>query len=66
MYSGCERPHTGAAVPSDPRPRAVANGDHLLLVLRGINNNAGAAPEDILAAADQAMYLAKKKRADAL
>ncbi len=33
---------------SDPRPRAVAHGDALLLVMRGINNNAGAAPEDMI------------------
>jgi zinc transporter len=33
---------------SDPRPRAVAHGDALLLIMRGINNNAGAAPEDMI------------------
>ena len=37
-----------ALVDSDPRPRAVAHGDALLLIMRGINNNAGAAPEDMI------------------
>jgi zinc transporter len=32
----------------DPRPRAVAHGEDLLLVVRGINNNAGASPEDMI------------------
>ena len=37
-----------ALTDSDPRPRAVAQGDALLLIMRGINNNAGAAPEDMI------------------
>jgi zinc transporter len=37
-----------ALTDSDPRPRAVAHGENLLLILRGINNNAGAAPEDMI------------------
>lgn len=37
-----------ALTDSDPRPRAVAHGEHLLLIMRGINNNAGAAPEDMI------------------
>src|SRR4051794_19612990 len=37
-----------ALTDTDPRPRAVAHGDHLLLIVRGINNNAGAAPEDMI------------------
>src|SRR5688572_16394483 len=32
----------------DPRPRAVAHGENLLLIMRGINNNAGAEPEDMI------------------
>jgi zinc transporter len=46
--SGLDAVTVSALLDSDPRPRAVANGDHLLLVLRGINNNAGAAPEDMI------------------
>ncbi len=37
-----------ALTDSDPRPRAVARGDALLMILRGINNNVGAAPEDMI------------------
>jgi zinc transporter len=37
-----------ALTDSDPRPRAVASGDALLLIMRGINNNVGAAPEDMI------------------
>ena len=37
-----------ALTDSDPRPRAVAHGENLLLILRGINNNAGAEPEDMI------------------
>jgi zinc transporter len=37
-----------ALTDSDPRPRALAQGEHLLLIMRGINNNAGAAPEDMI------------------
>ncbi|HEY5947024.1 MAG TPA: zinc transporter ZntB [Kofleriaceae bacterium] len=37
-----------ALTDSDPRPRAVAHGENLLLILRGINNNVGAAPEDMI------------------
>jgi zinc transporter len=32
----------------DPRPRTVVSGDDLLVIIRGINNNAGAAPEDMV------------------
>ena len=32
----------------DPRPRASAHGDALLLIVRGINVNEGATPEDML------------------
>lgn len=37
-----------ALLDSDPRPRATAHGDALLLVVRGINVNEGATPEDML------------------
>jgi zinc transporter len=32
----------------DPRPRVQARGDDLLVILRGINTNAGANPEDMI------------------
>ena len=32
----------------DPRPRAIARGDELMLIVRGLNLNQGAAPEDML------------------
>jgi zinc transporter len=38
----------GALVDPDPRPRAVALGDGLLVIVRGINLNQGAAPEDMI------------------
>ena len=37
-----------ALLDPDPRPRAAAHGEDLLLIVRGINVNAGAAPEDML------------------
>jgi zinc transporter len=37
-----------ALLDDDPRPRAVAHGDALLLIVRAINLNEGAAPEDML------------------
>ncbi len=37
-----------ALTDSDPRPRATAHGENLLLLMRGINNNAGAEPEDMI------------------
>jgi zinc transporter len=37
-----------ALLDHDPRPRAAAHGDALLLIIRGINLNEGAAPEDML------------------
>jgi zinc transporter len=37
-----------ALTDSDPRPRALAHGENLMLIMRGINNNAGAAPEDMI------------------
>jgi zinc transporter len=32
----------------DPRPRAVAHGEDLMLIVRGINLNEGASPEDMV------------------
>jgi len=37
-----------ALLDSDPRPRATAHGDALLMIVRGINVNEGATPEDML------------------
>jgi len=37
-----------ALVDHDPRPRAVAHGDDLMLIIRGINVNQGAEPEDMI------------------
>src|SRR5205823_5576208 len=37
-----------ALVDPDPRPRAVAHGEDLLMIVRGINLNAGANPEDMI------------------
>jgi zinc transporter len=38
----------GALTDPDPRPRALAHGEDLLLVVRGINLNEGATPEDMV------------------
>src|ERR1700733_12829795 len=37
-----------ALVDPDPRPRAVAHGEDLLMIVRAINLNEGAAPEDMI------------------
>jgi len=37
-----------ALVDPDPRPRATAHGDDLLMIVRGINVNAGEEPEDMI------------------
>jgi zinc transporter len=37
-----------ALLDTDPRPRALARGDSLLLIIRGINLNRGAEPEDMI------------------
>jgi len=37
-----------ALLDDDPRPRALAHDDDLLLVVRGINQNKGAEPEDMI------------------
>ncbi|HTR54179.1 MAG TPA: zinc transporter ZntB [Kofleriaceae bacterium] len=46
--SGIDPLALAALLDPDPRPRAVAHGEDLLLIVRGINLNAGAAPEDML------------------
>jgi zinc transporter len=46
--SAIEPLQLAALVDPDPRPRAVAHGDHLFMIVRGINLNAGAAPEDMI------------------
>ena len=46
--SGIDPIALAALLDPDPRPRAVAHGEDLLLIVRGINLNAGAAPEDML------------------
>ena len=46
--SGLDAVTISALTDSDPRPRASAQGENLLLLLRGINNNAGASPEDMI------------------
>jgi zinc transporter len=37
-----------ALVDSDPRPRAVPHGDDLMMIIRGINQNKGSEPEDMI------------------
>lgn len=37
-----------ALLDADPRPRAAAHGDDLMLIVRGINMNAGSEPEDMV------------------
>lgn len=37
-----------ALLDADPRPRALALGDDLMLIVRGINMNAGSDPEDMV------------------
>jgi zinc transporter len=37
-----------ALLDADPRPRAVAHGDALALIIRGINQNLDATPEDMI------------------
>lgn len=46
--SGVDAVFAEALTDPDPRPRAVAHGDAMLLIIRGINNNPGAAPEDMI------------------
>jgi zinc transporter len=37
-----------ALLDADPRPRAIAHGEELMLIVRGINMNQGSAPEDMI------------------
>jgi zinc transporter len=46
--SGIDRLMIEAMLDHDPRPRAVAHGEGLLLIIRGINLNQGAEPEDMI------------------
>lgn len=47
--SGLPRLTFEALVSEDPRPRAVTSGDSLMVILRGVNINPGAAPDDLVA-----------------
>lgn len=46
--SGLDEVPREALLAEDTRPRQVAGGDHLLMVLRGVNANPGAAPDDMV------------------
>ena len=46
--SGVELVACEALLADDPRPRVLAFGDRLLVILRGINLNVGAQPEDMV------------------
>ena len=48
LHAGFDPLIRDALLDDDPRPRAVAHGDALLLIVRAINLNEGAAPEDML------------------
>jgi zinc transporter len=48
MHSHIDPVIRDALLDADPRPRAAAHGDALLLIVRGINVNQGAGPEDML------------------
>jgi len=48
MASNIEPVVRDALLDDDPRPRAVPHGDALLLIVRAINLNQGAEPEDML------------------
>jgi zinc transporter len=48
LGSGIDPLVRDALLDDDPRPRAAAHGDALLLIVRAINLNEGAAPEDML------------------
>lgn len=37
-----------ALLDEDPRPRAVPHGDNLMMIIRGINQNQGSDPEDMI------------------
>ncbi len=48
MSSGIDLVSREALLDIDPRPKAAAHGDNLLMIVRGINVNEGAAPEDMI------------------
>jgi len=48
MRSGLDPIVRDALLDRDPRPRALAIGDALLLIVRAVNLNAGAEPEDMV------------------
>ena len=48
MSSGIDAVARDALLDVDPRPRAAPHGDNLLMIVRGINVNKGAAPEDMI------------------
>lgn len=47
-HSGIDPLVREALLDTDPRPRAVAHGDALMLIVRGINMNEGSTPEDMI------------------
>ncbi len=46
--SGLDQVTRDALLADDPRPRALPVGDGLLVIVRGVNHNAGADPEDMI------------------
>ncbi|MBA3453465.1 MAG: zinc transporter ZntB [Deltaproteobacteria bacterium] len=46
--SGIDPVYREALVDSDPRPRAVLHGEDLMMIVRGINQNQGSEPEDMI------------------
>lgn len=46
--SGIDPVYREALVDNDPRPRAVLHGDDLMMIVRGINQNQGSEPEDMI------------------
>ena len=48
LGAGIDPVHRDALLDGDPRPRAAGHGEALLLIIRGINVNQGAGPEDML------------------
>jgi len=46
--SGIDPVYREALVDNDPRPRAMAHGDDLMMIVRGINQNQGSEPEDMI------------------
>ena len=46
--SGIDPITSAALLATDPRPRIVINGDGIMMILRGVNLNEGAQPEDMV------------------